>query len=399
MAWPTCAFKEKSSPTPPPPSVAVKRKKRFPASKLSSNILPIPPPIVLPPAPYQGQENRHRTKVTIIHCGSPGDFTVRVDSGELSFNSLKQYFENQFVFNTYPLEPPELEPGLVCAIQLEQWNRCQIIRVDSEESILIWLMDLGRKSTVARTQLFRMNQARWLTTPSMALQCRLWGVQPAGHPTNWSHSSIDRMKDVIKTSTAIFVQVYFIQEEETEEGFFIPIHFVRFFYEHLLPGGPLECDVKVTGCLNDELFEDGLALRQPMFVSVQPSPLRWLPSLSLLHQLEAIPIWITDDCYIYIHRVPGPSNHLDAIKKLLNWHYARSTPSLAELSHWEKDEPCVAKYANYIVVSVLEKIKMFFFSSRCPTEDDWCRGVVVSASDESQTASVLCIDYGNIEVF
>ena len=34
-------------------------------------------------------------------------------------------------------------------------------------------------------------------------------------------------------------------------GIFQPVHFVRFFYEYIKPGGPLEFDQTLTGCFND----------------------------------------------------------------------------------------------------------------------------------------------------
>lgn len=101
-----------------------------------------------------------------------------------------------------------------------------------------------------------------MATPAMALHCRLWGIRPAGHATKWSGSSFDKLKDAIKRSSGLFVQVYFIQEEEIEDsGIFSSVHYVRFYYEYIRPGGPMEFDQTLTCCLNDDLLKDGLALR------------------------------------------------------------------------------------------------------------------------------------------
>ena len=184
-----------------------------------------------------------------------------------------------------------------------------------------------------------------METPGLALECRLWGVRPAGHITKWSGSATDKMKRAIKTSKALFIQKYYVQEEEIgDTGIFQPVHFVRFFYEYIKPGGPLEFDQTLTGCFNDQLLdgEMRLAFREKMLVTIQPTPLRWLPSVTLPPEMEkAMPIWIDEDGLIYIHRPIGPTNHVAAINKLIGWHYEKSTPTATDLAHWVKDDPCV----------------------------------------------------------
>lgn len=182
-----------------------------------------------------------------------------------------------------------------------------------------------------------------METPALALECRLWGVRPAGHMTKWSGSATDKMRKKIKKCSALFVQVYFVQEELDDTGLFQSVHYVRFYHEYIKPGGPLEFDQTLTGCLNDELLDRGLALRDPMLVTLQPSPKRWLPSVTLPPELEgARPIWMDDDGLLYFHRPIGPTNHVRVINTLINWHYEKSTPTPADLAHWVKDEPCIA---------------------------------------------------------
>lgn len=350
LAFPV--HKIRSTPTPPPAGANLngngfKRKMRFPDHKSPPihAAMAAPPPYVLPKPVHQGQENRHRTKVLLVHLDSPGQFYVRVDSAQKNFHTLTQQLDSHFSGHTMGtrLDPSDVLPDAMCAVWLNHWNRCKIVRLDKNDVVRVRLIDIGQTISVDATQLFQLDQPRWLDDPPMALQCRLWGIRPAGHMTNWSGSSTDKMKDVVKLSSAFYLQVYCTQEEKAEDGTFQLIHYVRFYYEYLQPGGPLEFDQTLTGCLNDELFKNGLALRQSMAVTVQPSPKRWLPSIALPPELEAIPSWIDEDGHIYIQRIPGPTNHLELISQLLNWHYAKSTPTLADLEHWDKDEPCVAR--------------------------------------------------------
>jgi hypothetical protein len=78
-----------------------------------------------------------------------------------------------------------------------------------------------------------------------------------------------------------------------------------------------------------------------MLGTIQPTPLRWLRSVSLLPEMNAMHIWIDEDGFIYIQRPIGPSNHVAAIDKLLSWHYEKSEPTATDLAHWVKYEPCV----------------------------------------------------------
>jgi hypothetical protein len=153
------------------------------------------------------------------------------------------------------------------------------------------------------------------------------------------------MKKAIKKCSALFIQVYYVQEEEIgDTGIFQPVHYVRFYHEYIKAGGPLEFDQTLTGCLNDELIDDDpkLAFRDPMLVTVQPTPKRWLPSVILPPELErAILVWMDDDGLIYCHRPSGPTNHVATINKLIKWHYEKSMPTAADLAHWIKDEPCI----------------------------------------------------------
>ncbi|KAI9549848.1 hypothetical protein GHT06_004542 [Daphnia sinensis] len=396
VAWPQSKLhKIRTIPTPPPPGAMATKRKRFPAKdwvptvvnpsaksrstlSMKSTVEDVPAPIVLPIALSQGQENRHRTKIITTHLNSTGDFYVRVESAQKTYLNLVQQLDSHFSMSSELLE--KLEPvdrmtlGQVCAVKLDgQWNRCRVVGTVDDETTSVHLMDVGK--TVNATQLYRLEQPRWMATPVLALHCRLWGIRPAGHATKWSGSSFDKMKEAIKMSSALFVQVYFTQEEEMEDsGTFASVHYVRFYYEYIQPGGPMEFDQTLTCCLNDQLLEQGLALRDPMPVTVQPSPKRWLPSVPLPPELEnAIPIWLDDEGFIYFHRPHGPTNHVKVINKLLEWHYGKSTPTANDLAHWIKDETCVVQY----------------------TDMKWYRAIVQSCDDETQTASVFFVDYGN----
>ena len=156
-----------------------------------------------------------------------------------------------------------------------------------------------------------------------------------------------------KKSKALYIQNYYGQEEEIgDTGVFLHVHYIRFFYEHIKPGGELEFDQILSFCFNDQLLDgeildgeklDGaLAIREKMLVTIQPTPLRWQPSVTLPSEMEkAMAMWIDEDGFIYIHRPIGPTNHVAAITKMLKWHYEKSEPTTHDMTHWVKDEPCV----------------------------------------------------------
>ena len=133
-------------------------------------------------------------------------------------------------------------------------------------------------------------------------------------------------------------------KEIGDTAIFQPVNFVRFYYEYVEPGGTLEFEQILTKCINDQLVdgEKRLAFREKMLVTIQPTPLRWLPSDTLPPEMEkAMAIWIDEDGLIYIHRPIGLTNHVAAINKFLKWHYEKSEPTTTDMTHWVKDEPCV----------------------------------------------------------
>jgi|688.fasta_scaffold236994_2 hypothetical protein len=115
------------------------------------------------------------------------------------------------------------------------------------------------------------------------------------------------MQRAIKKSKALFIQKYYVQEEEIgDTGIFQPVHFVRFFYEYIKPGGPLKFDQTLTGCFNDQLLdgEMQLAFREKILVTIQPTPLRWLPALLFL------PKWNTQGTFELMRTVSFIFNDL-----------------------------------------------------------------------------------------
>ena len=103
------------------------------------------------------------------------------------------------------------------------------------------------------------------------------------------------------------------------------------------------CDQIVTGCVNDDLLDNGLALRKRMEVNVQPTVKCWRPSLILPPQLDAIPRWIDSEGFLYIqHLKSSPFCHVDVINKLINWYYTK-TPPEPDTICWEEHAPCVAR--------------------------------------------------------
>ena len=329
-------YKERIIQMPPPPTAGRFRGKRYPTTKTSYKLadeLPAPP--VLRPQ-HKGHENLRRTKVVVTFFESPGEFYVRLDREQETFRKMSEQLAQQ-------LDSPELVPSselaadLICAVKVEEkWNRCQIVRFNQQEAE-ISLLDVGKSISVPLDTIYRLKELRGQkATPPM--YCRLWGVGPAGHLTDWSSGSAELMAGSVNKAVSVYIQEYLkLLEEEDGNGSFREVRYVRFYHEFVLPG----CDQILTGCVNDDLLDKGLALRKPMEVNIQPMVKRWLPSLSLPPQLDAIPRWIDSDGFLYIQHVKeSPFYHLDVISKLLDWHF--STTTAPPPTDWEQSEPCVA---------------------------------------------------------
>ena len=299
----------------------------------------VPPPR----PPHEGQENLNRTKVVVTHLESPGEFHVRFHKEQETFQSMSVQLAQQMDSNAELVPPSELTAGLVCAVKADddKWNRCRIVRLDGAKA-KVSLLDVGKCLCVPVNAIYRLKELRGQMAPPL-WYCRLWGVRPAGHLTNWSRTSADKMAESVKKAGSVYIQEYLNELEEDEDGSFREVRYVRFYYEYVLPGGPLECDQIVTGCVNDDLLDRGLALKKAMGVNVQPPMKTWLPSLLLAPQLDAIPRWIDSNGFLYVqHLKTSPFYHVAVISKLLNWHYASAIPP-EPICCWEKDDPCVAK--------------------------------------------------------
>ena len=64
-------------------------------------------------------------------------------------------------------------------------------------------------------------------------------------------------------------------------------------------------------------------------------------SLALNPELQCEPSWLEDDGTVFIQQCSSPHCNLEVIKKTLNWFFSNSTPSPAELEHWERGELCI----------------------------------------------------------
>lgn len=206
------------------------------------------------------------------------------------------------------------------------------------------------------------------------LCCSLWGLRPAGHLTDWSGSATDKFK-LLVTGKNLFFQSY----HRDEVG---DVYQVRLYFEYIQPAGPLTFEEIKTGSVNDDLMEAGLALKVPPGgapVTIQPDwkifGWTWPTSLNLPPDVEVKAVWVADDGRLCVHHVQGPSHHLDAIERLLNWFYAGSRADEAELGHWDVGEPCIARYAE---------------------DGQWNRAVVVRPDDKTRLALVRFVDYGNV---
>jgi hypothetical protein len=133
----------------------------------------------------------------------------------------------------------------------------------------------------------------------------------------------------------------------------------------------MQCDSLLTGCFNDFVLDKGFALRSFMPVTIQPLRKHWLPSLGrafiysiiycidsiIIHsyyliltvhfslvlnpELECHPSWLEEDGTVLIQQCSSPHSNLEVINKTINWFFSNSTPSPAELEHWERGDICI----------------------------------------------------------
>ena len=319
-----------------PPHMGGNQTKKMPSSQRAQPYVPPPKP------PHEGQENVKRKKVIVPHLESPGEFYVRFEQDQESFQSMSDLLTQQLDSKAELVPFSELSTGLVCAVKADdKWSRCRIVRLD-EAAAKVFLLDFGKCLSIPVNAIYQLAEIRGKIAPPLCY-CRLWGVRPAGDSEKWSRTSADNMAESVKKASSVYIQEYFNEVEEDEDGSLREIRYVQFFHEYVLTGGPLECDQVVTGCVNDKLLDEGLALRKPMKVNVQPMVKRWLPSLILPPQLDAIPRWIDSEGFIYIqHLKSSPFCHVDVINKLLDWYYSNVSPEPDTIC-WEEHVPCVAR--------------------------------------------------------
>ena len=282
--------------------------------------------------------------------------------------------------------------GLVCAIQLDNgdWRRGRIIGLADESKasgeFFVKLIDVGSVVTLPADRLCKLDP-RWSVSviPAMAIRCSLWGIRPAGHMTKWPGRAAEDMKDWGAHAKALYFCVYHYEsaavdgEDEPET-----VRWIRLYNEYVKPGGPLDNDAIRTDCINDTLLAVGLALKMPSSqapVSVQPamedSNWSWPACLTLPPDPEVKIVWVNEAGQLLVHHTCGPSHQMDAITSVLNWWYTGSKPDESELTSWRTGEPCVVRFA---------------------VDGNWCRALIVKPDDELKVASVLFIDYGNVEV-
>ena len=131
---------------------------------------------------------------------------------------------------------------------------------------------------------------------------------------------------------------------------------MRLYYEFVKPGEGLECDTAETSCVNDELMDLGLALRNVMPVEKSLRIKEWIPALPLptavgSHEnvndhgrsFQAEPVWVDDSGNIYLHLIGLSSVVLNKMSALFNAYLAKSKPTDEDM-HWTAGQPCIAKY-------------------------------------------------------
>jgi hypothetical protein len=187
-------------PTPPPPEAIVAKRKRFPAkdwvprtpragpsdlpydhhhpapvpsihssAKSAFRASPVPSqsPVYVPPPPalYEGQENRFRTKVVVSHLNSTGEFYIQIDKAQETYVNLTRQLDDHFANSSLLLEQlnqaDKKTIGLICAANVDgHWNRCRIVDIVDDKTVTLYLTDVGKKIKVDCTQLYRLSHPR-----------------------------------------------------------------------------------------------------------------------------------------------------------------------------------------------------------------------------------------------
>lgn len=299
-------------------------------------------PLKLLPITGQSQENHERERSYLTHFVSPGEFYVQDEQEQMMHKSV--LFKLTHLYNSKDTEIKSIENveyGQLYACKQEGrqlWERCKILKPgsDSQNQFAVQLIDVGAVLTLSKEELCYID-TDLLEIPPLAKHCQLWGLRPAGHISQWSKSSIDHASEMFKSAKA-YIKVY---HTETSQDYESTIHYVRLFFEKVQLGGALECDQYITTCLNDDLFEKGLALRHSMTVSTHPSN-RWPCKREIPGEFAAVPISFEDDGFVYLH-ASGAHNQREAIAELLEWHYAKMNSEEEESNLWKKNAPCIIK--------------------------------------------------------
>lgn len=141
------------------------------------------------------------------------------------------------------------------------------------------------------------------------------------------------------------------------------VHWVRLYYEFRRAGGPLDCDVVVTECVNDALCELGLALRRSEPTSPHLRRRDWpsarpLPPAGAV--LDADVIWLDEAAELYLHVGIETSVQLAKIGALLDGYFNRSVAQPCDRdAPWTIGEPCIAKYAPIFPTNTLSTFIVF----------------------------------------
>ncbi|KAJ9579969.1 hypothetical protein L9F63_004352, partial [Diploptera punctata] len=101
----------------------------------------------------------------------------------------------------------------------------------------------------------------------------------------------------------------------------------------------------------------------------------WLPALPITKkQFKAVPTFVDDECYIYLHDYEQNSDTLTIIGNALHSRFKKSEPKPHD-QYWFPNQLCIAQYH---------------------TDKKWYRGKVMQVNDD-RTVKVMFVDYGNVE--
>ncbi|XP_074641584.1 RING finger protein 17-like [Tubulanus polymorphus] len=133
----------------------------------------------------------------VTHVVSPDEIFMQNASDsslESLMKQLKEMYENSPTLNM------KWEVDDVCAVcysRDNKWYRAKVKEVYEDDTSKVHLMDYGYSDILPQTAMRLLDEKFIQPYPCFALQCRLYGIQPAGDISRWSRTACDILKDTV----------------------------------------------------------------------------------------------------------------------------------------------------------------------------------------------------------